>query len=266
MLDFREARSFVGGALVAAGVLGAAWASDARRRHHRNRRLHRTLVELLLNAITAGDAVTARHSRRVADLTDSLAGALRMGRRERATLRVASLLHDMGKIDDRFFDIIHSRAPLTPEQRAEIKAHPHESSDILAPLEPIHPGITRIVSSHHECWDGSGYPHGWEGERIPLSARIISVADVFDALSQPRAYRDALPPEEVLKKIREGAGTQFDPQIVALLDRPDVWRCWEGIARRGWEEERREQKSGEGGREEASAAPAGHGSRGGDGG
>lgn len=235
-------QSFLGGTLVAAGALGAAWATDARRRNRERQRLHRTMVDLLLNTITAGDVATARHSRRVANLTDALAEELGMPRAERTTLRVASLLHDMGKIDDRFFDVIHSHGPLTPEQRRKIRRHPHESADILAPLEKIHPGLREIVSSHHECWDGSGYPNCLAGEQIPLSARLITVADVFDALSQPRTYRDPLPPEEVLCLLREGAGTHFDPGVVALLDRPHVWNRWLEIARDDHEEEREVQR------------------------
>ncbi|HEX2187897.1 MAG TPA: HD domain-containing phosphohydrolase [Longimicrobiaceae bacterium] len=253
MLDVRTARTLTSSALVlaatAALTAAAALAADARRQRRRNKRLHRTLVDLLLNAITSGDAATARHSRRVADLTDALAEPLRLEREERATLRVASLLHDMGKIDDRFFDIVHSHGPLTERQRAEIKDHPHESADILGPLERIHPGITPIVSGHHECWDGSGYPDGLAGEEIPLGARLIAVADVFDAMSQPRTYRGPIPPEEVRGKIREGAGRHFDPGLVRLLDRPEVWERWTRIARAGCADESRAQA-----REEAGAA------------
>ena len=227
----------LGGALLGAGLVGAAWLVDARRCREDARLLHRNLVDLLLNALSSGDEVTGRHSRRVADLTDALADVLRLPRGERATVRVAALLHDMGKVDDRFFHILHSRRPLTEQQRAEIKRHPHESADILRPLERSHPGLTAIVSSHHECWNGSGYPRGIGGEDIPLGARIISVADVFDALTQPRTYRAPLDPEDVLEKIREGAGSQFDPEIVRLLDRPEVWRKWREIARRGRGEE-----------------------------
>lgn len=265
MLDKQNVRTFLGGALVAAGAVGAAWAADARRARRRRRRLHRTMVDLLLNAITAGDAATARHSRRVANLTDALAPAAGMGREERSTLRVASLLHDMGKIDDRFFDIVHSHGPLTPEQRAEIKNHPHESADILGPLERIHPGLTRIVSSHHECWDGSGYPEGLERGEIPLGARLIAVADVFDALTQPRSYRGPMPPQEVLERIREGSGTQFDPGVVRLLDRPEIWSYWKEIARGGCleEESAGDEDGGRGGKVDgiSAAAPAPRGSR-----
>ncbi|HEV2149382.1 MAG TPA: HD domain-containing phosphohydrolase [Longimicrobiaceae bacterium] len=239
MLERWDARSFLGGALAAAGLMAVAWAGDARRRRRRNRRLHRTMVDLLLNAITSGDAATARHSRRVANLTDALAEPLGLGREERATLRVASLLHDMGKIDDRFFDIVHSHGSLDDRQRNEIRNHPHESAHILEPMERIHPGITAMVSSHHECWDGSGYPEGLRGKEIPLGARLIAVADVFDALSQPRPYRGPLPADEVRKQIRQGAGRHFDPRIVALVERPRVWARWTEVARRGCDEESR---------------------------
>jgi len=235
----------LGGALLGAGLVGAAWLLDARRRREEARLLHRNLVDLLLNTLSSGDEVTARHSRRVADLTDALADALRLPRGERATLRVAALLHDMGKVDDRFFHILHSRRPLTDQQRAEIKRHPHESADILQPLERTHPGLTCIVSSHHECWNGSGYPRGLSRDEIPLAARVIAVADVYDALTQPRTYRGPLEPEDVLGEIREGAGSQFDPEIVKLLDRPEVWREWREIARRGREEEEAHRAEGE---------------------
>jgi putative nucleotidyltransferase with HDIG domain len=227
-----------GVALAAASALGAAWFTDAQRRR-RSKQLHRTMVDLLLNTLSAGDPVTERHSRRVADLTDALAATYGMGRERRARLRVASLLHDMGKIDDRFFDILHSCHPLSSEERSKIKQHPHESAYILQPMERIHPGITLIVESHHECWDGRGYPRGLRGEQIPLEARVISVADVFDAMSQPRAYKEPSSVEKVLQVIRGGAGERFDPEVVARLERPEVLRHWRRVARAGCDAEHR---------------------------
>lgn len=235
----RTAPLVLGTALTTAGLLGVAWWTDARRRERGASRLHRTTVELLLNALTAGDPVTARHSRRVADLADAAAASCGFDRKRHATLRVAALLHDMGKIDDRFFPILHSCAPLSREQRAEIEKHPHESADILRPLETIHPGITEIVAAHHECWDGEGYPRGLRGEEIPLEARIISVADVFDALTQPRAYHEPLSVPEALERIRGGAGTRFDPEVVGRVEDPAVLRSWRRIARTGRQEEER---------------------------
>ena len=234
----RTGLTAAGAALASAAALGAAWALDAWRRERHTKRLHRTLIDLLLNALTADDPVTARHSRRVADLSYALAQERGLARRELATLRVAALLHDMGKIDDRFFHIVHSRRPLTEEQRAEMEFHPHQSASILQPLEKLHPGIQAIVSSHHECWNGEGYPRGLGGEEIPLAARIIAVADAFDAMTQPRKYRDPLSVEEALDILGEGAGRQFDPELVRLVEHAPVLEQWGAIARRGLADER----------------------------
>ena len=226
--------------LASAGLVACAWAVDAARRENATRRLHRQVVDLLLNALTADDPVTARHSRRVADLSYALGAASgRLARDEMATLRVAALLHDMGKIDDRFFLIVHSRKRLSEEQRAQIKHHPHQSACILEPLEELHPGLMKIVSSHHECWDGSGYPCGIAGEEIPLAARIIALADVFDAMTQPRSYKDAMPVEEALEKLDEGCGRQFDPHLVALVEGDRVLDRWIEIAHAGLDDELR---------------------------
>jgi len=219
-------------ALGAAGAasLGGYWYVDASRRTRKSALLHRTMVEVLLNALSAEDAFTEDHCRRVADLTDSFARVCRMDRKRRATLRVASLLHDMGKIDEEFFDIVHSTERLDPEERARIKKHPHESAHILRPLEPFHPGLPFIVESHHERWDGRGYPRGLHGEEIPIEARIISVADVFDALTQARSYKKPRSVESAFAEIHRGAGHRFDPGIVAQLDRPSVLAEWRAIA------------------------------------
>lgn len=229
------------GAAIASGALVfIAWWVDSGRRESKAARTHRTLVDLLLNALTAGDAATARHSRRVADYTDAVANAFGMSKREHATLRVASLLHDLGKIEDRFFHIIHSRQPLTPEQRAEINHHPGESAQILQPLETLHPGIMDIVSSHHECWDGTGYPCGLQGEAIPLGARIITAADVFDAITQTRAYREGMGFEDAMNELREDAGNRFDPGVLRVVQLPEVQQRWRDIFWGGRVEEIRE--------------------------
>ncbi|HST59186.1 MAG TPA: HD domain-containing phosphohydrolase [Longimicrobium sp.] len=224
--------SLAGVALASAGLVSFAWLLDAMRRERAAAQLHRDMVDILLNALTAGDPVTARHSRRVADLSYSLAKAVGMHGEALRTLRIAALMHDMGKIDDRFFHIIHSRKPLSKEERAEIKNHPHESAHILAPLETEHPGIQQIVSSHHECWDGSGYPRGLQATDIPLGARIIALADAFDAMTQPRKYRDALPIETALSELAEGSGSQFDPELVEVVAADPVRTVWEEIAAR----------------------------------
>lgn len=230
------------GSLAAAGaalVAGAgAWTLATHRQQKQSAKLHRTLVELLLNALSSGDPATARHSRRVANLTDVLAEAVCVGRREHATLRVAALLHDLGKIDDDLFPLVHSPHPLNDEQREQINRHPVASASILHPLERFHPGLIEIVTSHHECWNGKGYPGGLAGEQIPRGARMITIADVFDAVSQPRSYHDAAPVEEVLEMIRRGGGKRFDPELVRLLDEPRVRERFIAIAERGRREEK----------------------------
>jgi HD-GYP domain-containing protein (c-di-GMP phosphodiesterase class II) len=106
----------------------SVWRGQLRRERARTAELHRALVDTLLNALSAGDAATEQHSRRVADLTDALASTYRISPKRRSTLRLAALLHDLGKIDDRFFDILHSSTPLSPETRARIQEHPRQSA------------------------------------------------------------------------------------------------------------------------------------------
>ena len=221
------------------GMLGAIWYADAQRRDREANKYRRVMVDLLLNALSSGDDYTERHSRRVASLTDVLGRAYGFQGERKGRLRVASLLHDMGKIDDRFFHILHSCETLDAAERAKIKQHPHESAYILTPLERVYPGITYIVESHHECWDGKGYPRGLKGEGIPLEARMISVADVFDAMTQPRAYKNPRRADDVLAEIRRSAGERFDPGVVAQLDRPEVREAWSRVAVEGHETERR---------------------------
>jgi putative nucleotidyltransferase with HDIG domain len=228
----RDGVGRLAGAALGAAAVGVAWAVDAARRRKAMHMLHRRTVELLLNALNADDPVTARHCRRVADLSYALAEAAGLKGRTLRTLRVAALLHDMGKIDDRFFHIVHSRRPLTDQQRTEIQHHPHESAHILAPLEGEHPGLRDVVCSHHESWDGRGYPRGLRGEHIPVGARIIALADAFDAMTQPRKYRPAMEVEEALEELCEGAGTQFDPRLAALAAASPVREQWAEIARR----------------------------------
>ena len=232
-------RGIAWGGIAGIAVVAAAWVADSFRRSRRERVTHRILVDVLLNALTADDAITARHSRRVADLSFALAQRYGMGRRELATLRVGALLHDMGKIDDRFFHIVHSRDPLSEEERTEMEFHPHLSARILEPLEPIHPGIADVVASHHECWDGSGYPCGRANVDIPVEARIIALADVFDAMTQPRSYKDAMPVEEAMEKLDEGCARQFDPHLVNLVQSDRVLDRWIEIAHQGLDDELR---------------------------
>jgi HD-GYP domain-containing protein (c-di-GMP phosphodiesterase class II) len=233
MLRRHSPASVILGAAATLGGAGIAWALDARRRDERTALIHRTMVELLLNTLCAGDPSTARHSRRVADLTAALGETCRLRREDHARLRVAALLHDLGKLDDQLSPIIHSHHRLNASERHHVEEHTYESAFILEPLEKIHPGIGQIVESHHERWDGKGYPRGLSGASIPIESRLISLADVFDALTEPRSYRGPLEIEAAVQEIRKNAGTKFDPAVVERMERPEVWSAWLEIVRKG---------------------------------
>jgi len=130
-------------------------------------------------------------------------------------IRQAAILHDLGKIgiSDK---ILLKNSKLTEEEYAQIKKHPQIAADILRPIHFLR-SIIPYILYHHERWDGEGYPCGLKGEVIPVGARIIAIADVFQALTSNRPYRKAFSWEEAIKIIKEGSGTQFDPKIVKLF-------------------------------------------------
>jgi putative nucleotidyltransferase with HDIG domain len=228
----------LGAAAGGAALVAAAWAIQARRSRRYSAHLHRATVETLLNALHAGDPFTARHSRRVADLAETLACAHGVGHGERTVIRLAALLHDMGKLDEDLFRIVHSPDRLSGDERAKIEGHPDEGAHILAPLEEIHPGIIRMVESHHESWNGGGYPRGLAAEEIPVGARVISIADVFDAVTQPRVYKEEANVEDALELIGSGSGSRFDPALIETLKQPEVLEAWLRIADAGRSRER----------------------------
>lgn len=150
----------------------------------------------------------------------------RIGAREAEAIRRFAPMHDIGKVgvQDR---ILLKPGPLTPEERAAMQLHPSIGAEVLRRCEAqmnahgrsiFRVGI-EIAEGHHERWDGTGYPHGLAGERIPLAARIVAVADVFDALTSRRPYKDAWPLERALAAMRADAGRHFDPEAVAALER-----------------------------------------------
>jgi HD-GYP domain-containing protein (c-di-GMP phosphodiesterase class II) len=134
---------------------------------------------------------------------------------ELENIRQAAVLHDLGKvgISDK---ILHKKSKLTEKEFAQIKKHPQIAADIIRPIQFMH-DIVPLVLYHHERWDGKGYPAGLKGEDIPIGARIIAIADVYQALTSNRPYRKAFPKRKALQIIKEGAGTQFDPRIVATF-------------------------------------------------
>jgi len=130
-------------------------------------------------------------------------------------LELAALFHDIGKIGIPA-SILLKPGPLTDEERELIETHPEVGERILAPIEQL-AEVRPIVRACHERWDGSGYPDGLAGERIPLEARIIFGCDAFHAMTTDRPYRSRLSVEEAFRRLREGAGTQFDPKVVQAV-------------------------------------------------
>lgn len=172
-------------------------------------------LEQLSAALESRDAYTAGHSRRVARHAANMAKRLKLPPEEIARIRTAALLHDVGKIETPR-EIIDKPGKLTDEEFEVIKLHPRAGAEMVAELND--PELTSIVRHHHERIDGGGYPDGISGDEIPLGARIISVADTFDALTSARPYRAAKAHEFALAIIREESGAQLDADVVAAFD------------------------------------------------
>ncbi len=180
-----------------------------------NRELSRAYDRTLegwAKALEMRDKETEGHSRRVTDLTLRLARHMGLSEPALSHIRRGVLLHDIGKmgLSDQ---LLRKPAPLTEEEWLEMRRHPQYAHDLIHPIKFLRPCLD-IPYCHHEKWDGSGYPRGLRGERIPLMARIFAVVDVYDALSSDRPYRAAWPEQKVIEYLREQSGTHFDPQVV----------------------------------------------------
>jgi putative nucleotidyltransferase with HDIG domain len=173
-------------------------------------------LEVLINALEAKDPYLRGHSARVADLAATIGAQMGLPDDEIEQVRLAGRLHDIGKIGTRE-DIMNKHGPLTPEEYDHIKQHVVIGSQILAPLEHLGTVID-MVRSHHERWDGSGYPDGRSGEDIPIGGRIIGAAEVWDALSTSRPYQEKLTPEQALRRMSELVGSVLDPGVYGGLE------------------------------------------------
>jgi putative nucleotidyltransferase with HDIG domain len=183
--------------------------------HHSQQQLIRSYDETLegwAKALELRDKETEGHSERVTALTVRLAQALGIQGEVLVNIRRGALLHDIGKMGTPDA-ILHKNGSLDEEERRVIEKHPQHAYDMLKPIEYLHPALV-IPYCHHEKWDGSGYPRKLKGEDIPIAARIFSVVDVFDALTNDRPYRKALPLPEVVNYLKEMSGSHFDPHIV----------------------------------------------------
>ncbi len=172
-------------------------------------------LEALTTSIDAKDKYTCGHSHRVALLTAQLAEAAGFSEEKIERCRIAGLVHDIGKIGVAE-DVLLKTGKLTDEEYDSIKMHPEIGARILKDI-PQMEDVLGGVLHHHEKFDGSGYPHGLHGEEIPVIARMIAIADTFDAMSSSRTYRSAMTRDAVLQEMKEVAGAQFDPQLASLF-------------------------------------------------
>jgi HD-GYP domain-containing protein (c-di-GMP phosphodiesterase class II) len=208
---------------IAAGIVTGALLVRERRRREAAERFAAASMETLLNAVDANDAETGAHVRRVAAYALVIADAAQLDDHEKNIVERVALFHDIGKIHEALFDIIHEHSRLTPAERREIITHPRRGADVLAPLSPFYPELAKGVCAHHERWDGKGYPNRLRGRRIPVAARIVMLADTFDAVTHNRRYRDGRGAGSAADVIASGRGTQFDPALVDLMLLPPVF-------------------------------------------
>jgi HD-GYP domain-containing protein (c-di-GMP phosphodiesterase class II) len=198
--------------------------SDARRDRtsHLVTRLAAVAFESLLHAIDANDPETGAHVRRVAAYAVILSRAADEPESSQRRVERVGLFHDIGKINGALFDVMRGLAGLTKAERRLIATHTDRGAEVVGPLASFYPELPAGVRSHHEWWNGRGYPQGLRGTEIPLEARIVSIVDVFDALTHQRRYKGAFTVGKAYDFIAAGRGTQFDPDLTDLFLSPPV--------------------------------------------
>lgn len=189
--------------------------------HQEMRQVFLGVTMALADALEQRDSYTGGHTRRVHEYSLAIAERMELDRESLDNLRLAAIMHDIGKVgvSDQ---VLRKPYRLNEEEFCEMCRHPEMGKNIIAhlpALEKVVPGVLY----HHEQYDGSGYPYKLKAEQIPLHARIIAVADAFDAMTSDRPYRKALSFETAFKELKRCAGQQFDPQLVAIFE--DVWRA-----------------------------------------
>src|SRR5207237_10805053 len=185
---------------------------DERRHTQEMADLHLATIEALALAIDAKDQTSQLHIRRVQLYAAALARGLGMNENEIQGVKTAAMLHDIGKLAVPEH-ILSKPGPLTPEEFQKIRAHPKVGADIVSSVPFPYP-VAPLILSHHERWDGKGYPAGLKGEDIPLGARILSIVDYFDALTSDRPYHKAMSEEAALALLQQEAGKALDPRVV----------------------------------------------------
>lgn len=184
---------------------------------------NRELLELMVKSIEARDPYTSGHSRRVKEYAIKIAKLMGYAPSEIEKIGTAALLHDVGKIYDKYAPILAKDDRLTPEEWAIIKEHPLDGANLVATMTRLR-DLVPAVKHHHENWDGTGYPDALAGEEIPLASRVIMFADTFDAMTTKRPYRGPMGEEQVRSEILRCRGRQFDPEIADRLLESDFWR------------------------------------------
>lgn len=184
---------------------------------------NRELLELMVKSIEARDPYTSGHSRRVKEYAIKIAKLLNLSPVDVEKIGTAALLHDVGKIYDKYAPILLKQDRLSPEEWAIIKEHPADGASLIATMTRLRE-LVPFVRHHHENWDGTGYPDGLREEEIPLASRVIMFADTFDAMTTKRPYRGSLGENEVRGELVRCRGRQFDPGITDRLLASDFWR------------------------------------------
>src|SRR6185369_9689750 len=174
--------------------------------------LHLKTIEALAIAIDAKDEVTAEHVQRVQIYATGLARLFGLSEPEIEALKAGALLHDVGKLAVPDY-ILNKPGPLTPAEFDRMKVHTIVGAEILERVGFPYP-VVPVVRHHHERWDGRGYPDGLRGDEIPMTARILTLSDCFDAVREDRNYRAAMTREQAIEMLKEGSGTVFDPNVV----------------------------------------------------
>jgi putative nucleotidyltransferase with HDIG domain len=185
-------------------------------------RAYETSLTVLANAIEVRDQYTRGHVERVMAYAFAIAGQLGWSAQQLEQLRFGAILHDIGKIHIRETTLC-KLDPLTPEEWAEIRLHPSSGAEMIRDIPYLVAAIP-VVRYHHERWDGQGYPEGLSGEQIPLAARIVAVADCFDAMTTDRPYCRARSPQEAYEDILSRSGAHYDPAVVAAFQK--AWDAW----------------------------------------
>ncbi|MEV7427347.1 MULTISPECIES: HD-GYP domain-containing protein [unclassified Streptomyces] len=192
--------------------------------YHRERAAHQATIRALVQAVDIKDTYTRGHSERVGHASVLIAREMGMERERIETLRFAGILHDVGKLGVPT-RVLRKDGPLTPEERRVIELHPEYGHEMVRGIGFLGEARSAILH-HHERLDGSGYPYGLAGDRIPEFARVVAVADAFDAMTSTRSYRRGRPVPAAVAELERCAGTQFDPEMVRALAR--------ALDRHGW--------------------------------